>query len=256
MGVLAAERIKLTSVRSPWWCSAIIVALGLGLAALMGWFGHQAAGDPEIAKDFPGLTAAVAVSGVSGFGVMVLTIMAALMVTSEYRFGLIKSTFQATPNRAKVLGAKAGLVGVYGAILTFVLGFAAFFLAKAIAGTDGSRELLFDSEGWRALYGVPIYAFLCAVLAVGVGALLRQSAAAIALLLLWPLMLEGLVGLFGSTGHKIQAFLPFQNANYFLSGDGGSVDFHWGPWGALAYFVVFVAIVFGASLFVVNRRDA
>ena len=50
-------------------------------------------------------------------------------------------------------------------------------------------------------------------------------------------------------------FLPFMNANNFL-GSGGSVDFHWGPWGSLIYFALFVLVVFGLSIVVVNRRDA
>ncbi len=256
MGVLAAERIKLTSVRSPWWCSAIIVALGLGFGALMGWVGKQAANDPEQAKGFPGLTASMATSGVSGFGIMVLTILAALTVTSEYRFGLIRTTFQAMPRRPAVLAAKALLVGVYGAVLTTVLAFGAFFLSKLVAGADASKDLLLSgSDNLRAMYGIPIYAFLCVVLAIGVGALLRQSAAAIALLLLWPLLIENLVGLLGSIGRNIQPFLPFANASHFL-GQDSSIDFHWGPWGSLAYFALFVLVVFGASLAVVDARDA
>ena len=59
------------------------------------------------------LTPTVAVSGVSSFGVMVLMIMAALTVTSEYRFGVIRSSFLAVPNRSKVLLSKTALVGVY-----------------------------------------------------------------------------------------------------------------------------------------------
>lgn len=256
MGVLTAERIKFTSVKSPWWCSAIVVALALGFAALMGWVGKQAYADPEQTQGFPGLTPDVAISGISGFGVMVLMILAALTVTSEYRFGIIRTTFQATPQRGTVLTAKALLVGVYGALLTAVLAFIAFYFCKMIAGADAGAALVLDSDAsWRAMYGTPIYAFLCVVLAIGVGALLRQSAAAIALLLLWPLLIENLVGLFGSVGRNIQPFLPFQNASYFLGTDSG-IDFHWGPWGGLAYFTLVVAMIFGAAVFVVNKRDA
>ena len=257
MGVMAAERIKFTSVRSPLWCSVIIIALGLGFGALMGWVGKQAFDHPKDASGFPGLTADVAATGVSGFGVMVLTIMAALAITSEYRFGIIRTTFQAVPHRAKVLLAKATLVGVYGAVLTFVLALAAFFVAKIVAGPDASKTLVLDNaDGLRAMYSIPIYAILCVFLAIGVGALLRQSAAAIALLLLWPLLIENLFGLFGTVGDKIRPFLPFGNATHFMTSNSNGVDYHWGPWGSLVYFVVFVGIVFTAAVFVVNKRDA
>ncbi len=54
--------------------------------------------DDEAARFYPTVDAAV--SGVTGFGgVLVLMILAALSVTSEYRFGVIRSTFQALPNR-------------------------------------------------------------------------------------------------------------------------------------------------------------
>ncbi|GAA4487177.1 ABC transporter permease [Rhodococcus olei] len=263
MGVVAAERIKLTSTKSPWWCTAVIIALGLGLAAVIGltskvsldtYNDQRASGEDTIEPFLPSLTDAV--SGVTGFGVLVLMIMAALAVTSEYRFGIIRTTFQAIPHRDTVLITKAALIGVFGAALTFVLTFGAYAIAKATAGTEAGVKLtLSGGEAWRTVYGVPIYALLCVALAVAVGSLVRQSAGAITLLLLWPLLIESLFGLFGRVGREIQPFLPFANANHFLGADQG-IDWHWGPWGSLVYFTVFVGIVFGGALFVINRRDA
>ncbi|QDQ94433.1 ABC transporter permease [Rhodococcus sp. WB9] len=264
MAVLNAERIKITSTRSPWWCTVIIIVLGLGLAAVIGLsakasinsFNNQIADgkQPDFDPFLPQMSDAV--GGVSGFGVLVLMILAALAVTSEYRFGVIRTTFQAIPNRASVLIAKAGLIGAFGAVLTFVLTFGAYAIAKATAGDEAGAALtLSGDDAWRSIYGVPIYAFLCVVLAVGVGTLLRQSAGAIALLLLWPLLIESLFNLFGSFGQKIMPFLPFLNANNFLGAPQG-VDFHWGHWGSLVYFAVFVFVIFGAGLVVVNKRDA
>ncbi|MFD4433895.1 ABC transporter permease [Nocardia sp. NPDC058497] len=251
MGVLAAERIKLTSTRSPWWCSAIVVLLGIGLAALMAVIANI---DAEPGQEPLSLTPSLAASGVTGFGVMVLMIMAALTVTSEYRFGVIRSSFLAVPNRSKVIVSKAGLVGVYAAVLTGVLALVAFVVAKLIAG-DGAPMLVLDGN-WRAIYGIPIYAFLSVLLAIGVGVLVRQSAAAISLIVLWPLLIEGLLGAFGSFGRAVNPWLPFANVNRFLSVEEVSGNWHWGVWGSLIYFAVFVAIVFGGALVVVNRRDA
>ncbi|NKY87058.1 ABC transporter permease [Nocardia veterana] len=253
MGVVAAERIKLTSTRSPWWCSAIVVALGLGLAALIAAVSRASVGKENETL----LTTAGAMVGVSGFGVMVLMIMATLTVTSEYRFGIIRTTFQATPNRSRVLVTKALLTGAYAAVLTFVLGLLAYLIAKALAGDAGRQMSLSSDADWRALYGLAIYAFLAVVLSVGVGALVRQSAAAISLIVLWPLLIETLLGSFGSFGRNVQPFLPFANINRFLGEDTASAaHWHWGPWGGLIYFIVFTAIVFGAAVVVTNSRDA
>ena len=157
---------------------------------------------------------------------------------------------------ASVLIAKACLIGAFGAVLSFVLMLGAVFITKAAAGSEGSTNLALDNaDAWRAVYGVPIFAFLCVALAIAVGALLRQSAGAIALLLLWPLLIESLFGMFGSFGRNVTPFLPFANADHFLS-SGSSTNFHWGPWGSLFYFAAFVLVIFGISIAVVNKRDA
>jgi ABC-2 type transport system permease protein len=182
--------------------------------------------------------------------------MATLTVTSEYRFGIIRTTFQAVPNRILVIGTKAGLVGLYAAVLTTVLAFAAYAVAKAVAGDAGSTLIL---EGnWRALYSIPVLAFLNVVLAIAIGVLVRQSAAAISLIVLWQLIIEPLVGALGKVGREISAFLPFQNASRFALMDESmaSGNWHWGVWGSLVYFIAFVALVTGVALVVVNQRDA
>ncbi|MGC0363924.1 ABC-2 type transport system permease protein [Rhodococcus sp. 27YEA15] len=263
MAVLSAERIKITTTKSPLWCTVIIIALALGVAWMIGrsssssissYNDHAAEGTSDLEKFLP--TFAEAGLGVSGFGIMVLMIMAALAVTSEYRFGVIRTTFQAVPDRRSVLIAKVALLGSFGALLTFVLMFGALAVTRWSAGTEGSVNLALDSaDAWRAVYGVPIFAFLCVILAIGVGTLLRQSAGAIALLLLWPLLIESLFGMFGSFGRAVTPFLPFANADHFLGNTSGT-NFHWGPWGSLIYFAAFVLVVFGAGLVVADRRDA
>ena len=252
MGVLTAERIKLTSTRSPWWCSVLVVVIGLGLAAVFGLVANASYGKEGSLE----LTMSAAQSGLTGLGVMILMIMATLTVTSEYRFGIIRTTFQATPNRIMVIVTKAGLVAVFAAVLTAVLALLSFGLAKAISGGDAGASLTLSSaEDWRGLIGVPLYAFLGAVLAVAVGVLVRQSAAAIALIVLWPMLVEPLAGAFGSFGRNVQPFLPFANMQRFTGGEGAG-NWHWGPWGGLIYFTVFVVIVLAAALYIVEKRDA
>lgn len=254
MGAVAAERIKLTSTRSPWWCSAVVIVLGLGLAALVAAVSKASMGtENETLMDTSGATL-----GVSQFGVMVLMIMATLSVTSEYRFGTIRTTFQAMPDRSRPLLVKALMTGTYAAVLTFVLGMLAYLIAKGLSGDAGGGMSLSSDADWRPLYSLPIYAFLAVVGSVAVGALVRQSAAAISLIVLWPLLIETLLGGFGSFGRAVQPFLPFANMYRFMGDDTTSSGayWHWEPWGGLVYFAVFTLILFGAALIVTDRRDA
>ena len=119
--------------------------------------------------------------GVAVFGVPVLMILSSLTVTSEYRSGLIRTTFMAVPNRTLVLVAKAVVAAVFSGVYTAVM---------VIASVAVARASLSDPQVWRLVGAIALYAMLAAVLGVGVGALLRASAGAVALLLLWPLVAE------------------------------------------------------------------
>ncbi|MBM4526301.1 ABC transporter permease [Rhodococcus hoagii] len=250
MSVLNAERIKLTSTKSPMWCSLIAVVVSVGFAAIMGvaYKSLVSSGDNSMGE----FTVAYTQAGAAQFGAMLVMIMSALAVTTEYRFGVIRTTFQAIPRRTQVIGGKAALLAAIAAVLGLVIALASFFVAQA---TSGEMLSMGSGDNARELFGIPIYYALLAVLAVGVGTLIRQSAGAISLLLLWPLVIESLATIIPKVGKYVGEFGPFNNVNYFL-GNGGGFDFHWGPWGGLLYFAAFVAIVFGASLFVVNKRDA
>jgi len=250
MSVLNAERIKLTSTKSPLWCSLIAVVVSVGFAAIMGvaYKSTVESGD----NSFGEFTVSLTQAGAAQFGAMLVMIMSALAVTTEYRFGVIRTTFQAIPNRTQVIGGKALLLAIIAAVLGLVISLLSFVVGQATSGLSLS---IGDGSNARELFGIPIYFALLAVLAVGVGTLIRQSAGAISLLLLWPLVIESLATIIPKVGKYVGEFGPFNNVNYFL-GNGGGFDFHWGPWGGLLYFAAFVAIVFGASLFVVNKRDA
>lgn len=254
MGLVAAERIKLTSTRSPWWCGVLILVLGFGFGAVTAALSHNT-DLTEASQDAFVLTPDLAINGVSGFGVMIVMIMAALAMTTEYRFGIIHTTFQAMPNRTRVIAVKSAVLALVSAVVVAIASFGAFFLARAIAGTGPAVELQLDADAWRAVYGVVIYAALAAVVAVSIGTLIRQSAAAIALLVLWPLIIEQLFLLFGDVGKDIYVFMPFANIMHFMGSDS-PVDFHWGPWGGLIYFAVFTAILVAIAVGVVNKRDA
>lgn len=241
MTLLAVERIKLFSTRSPWWCSATALALTIGFAALM-----------ALSVD-GGMSVDQALIGYQ-FGLTVVLVLATLAVTTEYRFGTIRATFQAAPNRIAVLVAKAGVV----AALAFVVGEIAAFGSWGVAQLFAAGpELAINTAGeWRQIVGVgPVFA-LSAVLAVGVGALLRQSAGAVTLLIVWSLLLERLISLVPNIGPDLVDWMPFVAASRFLQSDlmGGSPPL--GPWASLAYFAAVAFAVLGIAAVVVNRRDA
>lgn len=246
LATLNAERIKLQSTRAPVWTTLSVAVLSLGFAAI------QAGGMPY--SYLPPERAAV---GVSVFGVPVLMILSALSVTNEFRTGMIRATFLATPRRGVVLTAKAAVAAAFSGVVTAVMTIGAIGLARSLLSSERAGELdLSGSEVWRAVGATSLYAGLGAVLAVALGALLRHTAGVVAVLVLMPFVVEPLLGTIPQIGGRIGPLLPFSNAYTFTKTPlFQTFTMWWGPAGAALYFAVVTAGVFALSLVAVIRRD-
>ena len=252
MTLLAVERIKLFTTRSPLWCALAAVGVVVGFAALIAGVDNEQT--PSIATTQFGVN----------FGLMIVMVMAALAITTEYRFGTIRATFQAIPNRASTLVAKATVVALFAGVIGEIVAFGSVAIAKLIkSGADLGINTAYE---WRAVAGVGLIYALSAVVAMAVGTLIRHSAGAVSLLLIYTLLVESLVQLIPSVGEDIQKWMPFNVANKFLTGDPDpSNRFLDGPppsnatlspWWALAYFAAFAVVMLSIALFTANKRDA
>jgi ABC-2 type transport system permease protein len=248
VGTLAAEWIKLQTTKSLAWSAVVAAVLGIGFAMV------QASTVPPDTS-LPPERAAI---GAGVFGVLVLMILAALTVTGEYRSGTIRTTFQAVPNRPLVLCSKALVTAVSAGMFTAVIVVASIAVARAVAGAStGSRLSLAQATTWRPVGALAIYAAVGAVLAVGLGALLRHAAGVVAVLLLLPFVVEPILGALPIVGSRVGPLLPFVNAFAFTRVPWfQTFPMHWGPWGSLAYFTGITSVVFAAAVLVINRRDA
>jgi hypothetical protein len=249
LATLNAERVKLSTIRSPLWSCIAAAVCSLGIAAMQGDTAYGAAS----------LSPESAVIGVALFGVPVLMVLAAMTVTGEYRTGMIRATFIANPNRTMVLTAKAVVAGAFSALYTVLLTIAAVVVARWSSDPLIGEELsLADGGVWRLVFAMATYAALAAVLGVGVGALLRHTAGAVAALLLWPLVVEPIVANLPDVGSTVGPYLPFSNAFLFTGVDWlyPGNDMPWGPFGSLLYFLAVVGVVFVAAVLLLNRRDA
>ena len=251
MNAIAAERIKLLSSRSIWWCAALsvlLVAGPVGLIAALAEDGWQPDGTEFLT-----------------LGQLVVLVLAALTVTGEYRHGTIRVTFLAVPNRTTALLAKTVVVALAGGVVGLVTGLAGRGAAVLMRPGAGLAELgwaLGHGGPWRAVVGSAAVFALSAVLAVAVAILLRSTAGSLSLLLGWVLVVEPVVASLPRVGDDIGRWLPFANADHFLYADvpePGSIfdaGMPFGPWGALVYFAGIAAVLLVAALGLANRRDA
>lgn len=241
MTLLAVERIKLTSTRAPWFCAALALVLTAGFATLYA------------TKTSARMPATVEASQLGKqFGLVVVMVLAALAVTTEYRTGTIRTTFQAVPNRTKVFLAKTGTAALVAGIIGEICAFASYGMA-ALAAASSDLSMTHAAD-WRIVAGNGLVYALGAVIAVAVGILLRHTAGAIGLLLIWVLLAENMVQLIPSIGNDVHRWMPFNVGMRFL--ETGGQDAALGPWASLLYFAAVAAALLLIALGVAKRRDA
>ena len=131
-------------------------------------------------------------------GLLAVIALGALFITAEYRRGLIRTTFAASPRRGRVLAAKAIVIG----LVTFAAGLAGAAVALPIAEnklhSGGWASSVYPVWSLTSAHGLQIVAgtagllAVAAILALSAGAVLRRTAGAIAavvVLLIVPLIL-------------------------------------------------------------------
>ncbi|MCL9666162.1 ABC transporter permease [Curtobacterium albidum] len=265
--LVRSEWIKFRSIRSTWWCYAIIVALTIGLGALLGLYA-PIVGLPEGAE----VTQAVAnaqivnlsISSV-GFTVLVAAVLGVLIITGEYGTGQVRSTFTADPGRTGAVLAKAVVL----AVATFVVSVVATWIGVALVtlfqADKGVEADLADPAVFMPILGSSVYVTGIALLAFGIGLLVRSSAGGIAIalgvLLVLPIVLQLVAGLVDQQwlldGSR---FLPDQAGSqlytYERSADQpapeGVVLNGWSGGGILAAWVVAIGVI---ALAAVKKRD-
>ncbi|MGW7101258.1 ABC transporter permease [Streptomyces sp. NPDC054838] len=170
---LASEWTKLVSVRSTLWTlgSLVVVVVGIGIL----FIAQTSSGDYA---SIPFTTPALIGLLVGQLAVMVLGV---LTITSEHGTGLVRTTFTAAPDRYRVLTAKYLVFGLT-AFLTcagsvFVVGTAAAIAHNGpAAGSHSAGE-------WAGALAGSFYVTLLGLLALAIGALVRHSAGAVAVMI-------------------------------------------------------------------------
>jgi hypothetical protein len=193
-------------------------------------------------------------------GVLAAAALGALFMTAEFRRGMIRTTFAASPGRGRVLAAKAIVLGgaTFGAGL--VASVVAFLVSQAslrsIPRTPGLPELsLADPTVLRAVVGTAVLLALVAVLSLAVATIVRHTAVAIPLVIL-PLLVPSIV----STG------LPLSVANWLtrLTPAAGFAvqqtieryDTAIAPLVGLGVLAAYAALALGVATALLRRRDA
>lgn len=201
-------------------------------------------------------------------GLLIVIVLAALFVTSEYRHGLIRTTLTASPRRSRVLAAKAVVAGS----LSFAAGAIATAIAEVITRhvLAANGNYLFPQSGLalaQVIIGTGLLLGLAAALVIALGTILRHSAGTVAagiVLLVLPGILattfpggggNWLMRATPTAAFAIQATLPRSNlvtgaytpANGYLPIS---------PCGGLAVLAAYTTVALSAATWLLRQRDA
>jgi ABC-2 type transport system permease protein len=177
--VLAFEWVKLRSLRSNYVTLLIAAVVTIGATVLVA---HTIGSTPVHGPgpSMPFGPVATSFFAFAEYAVLPVSVLALLQFTSEYATGLIRTTFTAVPQRWAVLAAKAAVFGAAALLAGEVLAFTCFFLTQALL----SGHHLGVSLGRPGVAGAVVAGgFLlcaCALTALGLGAIIRHTAGAIA----------------------------------------------------------------------------
>jgi len=277
-GQVRSEWTKLRSVRSTWICLAIIVIGGIGLSALVTFieadrwahlgFADRAQFDP------------VRFSQTGEFlSQFVVGVLGALIVTSEYGTGSIRTTLATTSRRTTVLIAKVLVIGVVVFVVSELTAFASFFTGQAVLLAHGGKALppgssiidqvrsptipvvsITDGAAARAVFLCGVYLLLLTLVACGLGFILRHTAGAISafvgILLVLPLIVNILPSSFSTS---FERYLPSNLGLAMILVTSRKTDFAGillPPWQAAGLLAVYTLAVVVLAGWLLVRRDA
>jgi ABC-type transport system involved in multi-copper enzyme maturation permease subunit len=243
-----------------------------GSAATNGGFTVSGSGDiaPAGGTSGNGSSLSGTLSGMF-IGLIALVVVGALFITAEYRRGLIRLTIAATPRRGRILTAKAVVVGV----VTFVTGLvgaaAAVIVGKKLLLSNGNNIYpVSTATEVRMIVGTAAFLAAAAVLALGVGAMLRHSAGAVTTVIaaiILPYILavttsvlpvsaaQWLLRVTPAAGFAVQQVVrQYPQVDDIYTPQMGY--FPLAPWAGFAVLCGWAAAALAVAVVVIRRRDA
>jgi ABC-type transport system involved in multi-copper enzyme maturation permease subunit len=202
-------------------------------------------------------------------GITVIIIVAVLFITAEYRRWMIRTTVIASPRRARMLAAKAIVVGG----VTFVAGLIAVGVALPLSRhilTSGGNRV--EPAPWPAIMQVTVgtaaLMAVAAVFALGLGALFKRSVGAVAagiVLVVVPYILataailpvtaaDWVLRISPAAAFAVQQTIPaYQQVDGYYTPEMGFYPL--APWVGFAVLCAWAAAALGLAAYRLRRSD-
>jgi ABC-2 type transport system permease protein len=178
--VALSEWTKFVSLRSTLWSLGVGILLTILFPILFALvtethWAHMSAHDRANRHPLD-----IALAGVN-IAQLAIAVLGVLVITGEYSTGMIRSTLIAVPKRLPVLWAKIAVYATVSFVLLVPSVIIAFFASQEILAGHHILQISFSAPGVaRAVIGGAVYVTLVGIFALGIGAILRNTAGGIA----------------------------------------------------------------------------
>jgi ABC-2 type transport system permease protein len=261
IAALRYEWVRVTTIRSTKISLVLALLFGAGLGFL--------ASTPENSYDdsgFPTGEQTVDWFGAFGFPLLLAivpaSIVAAQAIGQEYRFGLIRLTLTAFPQRVRVLVAKLAVV-VLACVTIALLSYLGSWIGVSLHGFPTPPGDVVAPDSTYLVRGV-VFVVLWGLSAFALAGMTRQTAIGIAVPIISGLIVETILAqLLRTRASWLVDVLPWSTATRWMSSPGdGMADPELGisvppaAWAALGVFAVWVVVFLVVEVVLFLRRDA
>ncbi|MDO7867748.1 ABC transporter permease subunit [Nocardioides jiangxiensis] len=284
---LRYEWTRLRTLRSTWWLTFGVLAVGVGFTAIaalvvrVNVHADQINGstlDGDMARFYveAAMTQFSVVDPMFYLVAFVAAIVGILGWGHEYRHGMIRATLTAVPKRWAVFTAKYAVVALWVSVLVVT----SCLLSLLVAGVFFTGlDVQYDAgDILSTVVRHVVYSVLVTWVAMSLTVLVRHQTFALVMLFLWPMGIETLFKAFGVmvsafTGNKdyvhVMRFLPFNAGGRIMQTFGALPDGTFGRQqdlsvfgdplslvGGLVVFGGFAALLTAAAFAAFTTRDA
>jgi len=257
-GALRSEFTKLRSVRSTYWTllAMIVVSVGIGAAISGGVAANWSHMEPADKATFDATQ--VSLFAFFQLGQLVIAVIGALAITSEYSTGMIRTSLTAQPRRGVVYAAKAIVFTAVALVVSLATSFIAFFLGQALLSSTGASATLSDPNVLRAIIGSALFVTLVGLIAFAIGAIIRHTAGAITTIIAVMFVIPIIVDLLPQSWHDdMVRFMPDSAGRVISVTVAGNEFPHlWSAWPQFGVTAIYAAVLLGLGGYLFRKRDA
>ncbi|QCX80511.1 ABC-2 family transporter protein [Streptomyces sp. YIM 121038] len=258
--LLAAEWLKLWSLRStPWTYAVVLLAVvgfntGTAYDTYRYWTDRDARSRADFVQDgialqeaFTGNAATILVLAAGAVG--------AITVTGEYGTGLIRTTFAAVPARRSVMAAKAAVLAAVTTVLGALIAVASFATTQAILSGRGLGVPFGHPGALRVITASALLLPVGALTGMAIGTLVRHMGTTIVLSVVTLLVLPVVFSSDRYWSAVVAHAMPLEAWQRLTQPHTFVTPFPWSTGGAWTVYAAWAAAAVLITVVGVHRRD-